>query len=201
MHWQVLDALWSILLEERILNAYEVNVCEDDPLVYLGEYLKPEIPWAEWSVKGDKSNELIGFDVEGYYFDIQAIEEPGWAEFTVYAYYTNSDGFLFTDSMEVLVSHSLVCSPTSIKEEIQIKDEPAVFPNPAIDQISVKTDGIAIGDLTIYSLDGNLVKKVNYSANNKGNTIEVSVADLKPGSYLVLNSNGGFMGRFIKAAN
>ncbi len=62
-----------------------------------------------------------------------------------------------------------------------------VYPNPTREKIFVSTDGHTVNEMTIYDLQGRVVKKIV-----RENITEMEIAYIKPGNYLIEMRGKGF---------
>ncbi len=72
-----------------------------------------------------------------------------------------------------------------------------LYPNPVIDELGLKIEGVAIRSVQIFNLNGQFVKQYNTNSTSK---IQLSVQELTPGFYLaILNTDDGrFPVKFVK---
>lgn len=80
----------------------------------------------------------------------------------------------------LLLLFALVLTGLALKAQNIAKPELSVFPNPAIDYISINDEADAVGHLAIFNLVGKKVKEFTFV---KGESYYV--ADLPKGMYLV----------------
>ena len=70
----------------------------------------------------------------------------------------------------------------------------SLFPNPAIDQLTVRSANQPINEITIYNLFGQIIYRSSYIELTQ---VQVNVADLPTGVYLI-KVNGSEMRKFVK---
>lgn len=86
--------------------------------------------------------------------------------------------------------------PTGISEILNEKHECSVFPNPIKDEFKITTTNFTIEKISIYSLQGALLKELQFDPNNAS----VSVSHLETGLYIlkIENKTGEFFYKNIK---
>ncbi len=84
---------------------------------------------------------------------------------------------------------------TSIKEQSTAYIKASIFPNPAHECVTVKTEGVAINELQLLDVTGCAVHSSVYKAQ-KGE-IKLVIAHLPTGTYL-LKVNGQYAGKVVK---
>ena len=85
----------------------------------------------------------------------------------------------------------------------QGKNNLTIYPNPAVDNLDIKFEGISNGlvNVQIFNLSGQLVKEVQPTNTINGvNTMNVNVEELSQGTYIIRTIMNGFSttGKFIK---
>ncbi|MCB0465178.1 MAG: T9SS type A sorting domain-containing protein [Aequorivita sp.] len=130
-------------------------------------------------------------DFEFYYFDFFAIEDDYWYDI----FTDSSDGLqhmLYTNNPFGLVLDFIAGNPLSIAENNSEKIE--LYPNPASDQLFIKSAKVNIKKATVYSISGKIIKE--YLAI--GGVIDVSA--LAKGMYFleIITIEGRSVKKFIK---
>lgn len=85
---------------------------------------------------------------------------------------------------------------------VQVFEELAVWPNPAADQLTISFNSTITGNTTIsiFDLNGRIVRTLNSTFNKGTNTLTIPVADLANGMYSIRIENNGnsIAHRFVK---
>jgi hypothetical protein len=100
----------------------------------------------------------------------------------------------FSDMMNFSIRR-INYNTTSVKEQPITHIKASIFPNPAHEYVTVKTEGIAINELQLLDVTGCVVHSSAYKAH-KGE-IKLVIAHLPTGIYL-LKVNGQCAGKVVK---
>lgn len=104
------------------------------------------------------------------------------------------DNIYFCDVYNHLVRR-INYNTTSVKEQPITYIKASIFPNPAHEYVTVKTEGVAINELQLLDVTGCEVHSSVYKAH-KGE-IKLVIAHLPTGTYL-LKINGQYAGKVVK---
>ena len=80
------------------------------------------------------------------------------------------------------------CGLISSNHSIQSQDQILVYPNPASQQLFIETKNRDINQLTIFDLQGRLIKEISLHAkggHGSANNITINISDLEKGMYLI----------------
>ena len=87
----------------------------------------------------------------------------------------------YLNTLEVNVFYTATTGISSSSKENKIK----VFPNPAHDKITIKTDGLSDMSYSLFSMDGKLVSERSFGNINSQFSYEISTQNIPSGIYLL----------------
>jgi uncharacterized repeat protein (TIGR01451 family) len=109
--------------------------------------------------------------------------------------------YIYFDQNAPVATNEVYAIVTSLVNVPTLKEQTAfVYPNPALDQITVRTNGENILSTEILDLTG---KSIAYIKGSNHSEIQIDLKALSPGIYFakIKTKNGGVVCRFIKTEN
>ena len=167
----------------------------------------------DWEFVDDGNSRLILNKEEQPFMDtVKTIDivEPSWAASVNYFTQTDNGDWLikflhgcWDDGIFNSVFHelwrvseedfALMVSTTNINT---VSDAIVISPNPAMDQISIEIEGVAIESILIYDMNGQLIDKTKVSTNNK-----IDISEYQSGIYSIKLIDGNrqiHQSKFVK---
>lgn len=99
--------------------------------------------------------------------------------------FNNSTNAPYNNGYRVMAVNKDMVAPASVKNASQNFIGLTIFPNPAVNQLTIQANGY-IGDIAIYNISGQCV----WTERSVQSTITIPITGWKPGSYLLQQSNG-----------
>ena len=119
------------------------------------------------------------------YLRYEAIPYPGLSEGTT----IENTAYIFFDFNDAIITNTVTTTvnyPAAVSELVPVAQ---VFPNPATENIILGLQGTPIRQVSIFTLTGQRVLSLSGNGQSR---VDLSIADLTPGSYLVrINSGQG----------